>query len=211
MDELHERFQRRCGDLRERVGCLSVALRTVSRGLSENGRVPSSLLIGDLRQFRSDFRELQSQWRSGGDFEGNQNGSTVEVESLSDLEREFEFRVSVRSSLAMLDRLDAIRLTDERDATHWQRCLSEGRAIRRELAASPSSLAAAQANRLLSSEHPLGAVMTLIIDRDELSDDRWRVLHDAVVEAYGRDLATAIVRQRFMVPSADAGVASNGS
>ena len=119
--------------------------------------------------------------------------------------------MSVRNSLAMLDRLDAIRLTDERDATHWQRCLSEGRAFRRELAASPSSLAAAHAHRLLSSEHPLGAVMTLIIDRDELSDDRWWVLHDAIVEAYGRDLVTVIVRQRFMMPSADASVASNGS
>ena len=211
MDELHERFQRRCGDLRERGGRLSVALREISRGLSENGRVPSSRLIGDLRLFQSDFRELQWQWRSGSDLAETQNGPTVEVESLSDLEREFECRVSVRRALAMLDRLDAIRLTDERDAANWQRCLSEGRVIRNELAASPSSLAATYANRFLSSEHPLGAVVTLIVDRDELSDERWWVLHDAVVEVYGRDLTTAIVRQRFMMPSASAGVASNGS
>ena len=211
MAELHERFQRQCGDLRERGGHLSAALREISRGLLENGRVPSSRLIGDLRRFQSDFRELQWQWRSGSDLAENQNGPTVEVESLSDLEREFEYRVSVRSALAMLDRLDAIRLTDERDTANWQCCLSEGRAIRNELAACPSSLAATHANRLLSSEHPLGAVMALIVDRDELSDERWWALHDAVVEVYGRDLATAIARQRFMMPSASVGVASNGS
>ena len=211
VDELHARFQSRFGDLRERSGRLSAALRDVSRGLSENGRVPCSRLIGDLRQFQGDFSELQSQWWSSGDLDGNQNNSVVEVESLSDLEREFEYRVSVRSALALLNRLDSIRLMGERDAVHWQRCLSESRAIRRELTESSSSLAATHANRLLSSNHPLGAVVTLIVDRNELNDERWWVLHDAVVEVYGRDLATAIVRQRLTMPSVEAGVASNGS
>lgn len=211
VDEVHERFQMRIGALRERGGCLSTALREVSCGLSENGRAPSFSLIGELRRFQSDFRELQSQWRSGGDLAGSQHDSVVEVESLSDLEREFECRVSVLSALAMLDQLDAIRLTDERDAANWQRCLSEGREIRSELARSPSSLAAAHANRLLSSEHPLGALVTLIVDRDELNDERWGVLHDAVVEVYGRDLATAIVRQRLTMPSANADVAAKAS
>lgn len=207
MVELHELFQRRICELRERGGRLSSTLREVSRDLSENGHAPSSPVIGELRRFHGDFREL----RSDGDLEGDQYGSTVEVASLSDLEREFEFRVSVRSALALLDRLDAIRLTDERNAANWQRCLSEGRAIRSGLTAGLSSLAAAQANRLLSGEHPLGAVMTLIVDRDELNDDRWSVLHDAVAEAYGRDLATAIVRQRLTMPPIEVGIASNGS
>lgn len=211
MDEAHAQFQSRFGDLRERGGRLSAALRDVSRGLSENGRVPGARLMGDLRQFQGDFRELQSQWRSGGDLDGNQNVSAVELESLSDLERAFECRVTVRSALALLDRLEAIRLTDERDAAHWQRCLSEGRAIRRELAENPSSLAATHASRLLSSGHPLGAVVLLIAERDELNDERWWALHDAVVEVYGRDLATAIVRRRLTMPSAETGVASNGA
>lgn len=208
---MHERFQKRCGDLRERSGGLSVALREVSRGLLENGRTPSSRLIDELRRFQSDFRELQSKWRLDGDLERSQNGCAVEIDSLSDLEQEFECRVSVCSALRMLDRLDEIRLTDERDAANWQRCLSESWMVRSELAASPSSLAVAHANRLLSGEHPLGAVMTLIVDRDGLSDERWRTLHDSVVATYGRDLATAIVRQRLTVPSTEAGVALNGS
>lgn len=211
VDEVHERFQMRFIDLRERGGRLSTALREISRGLSENGRPPSSPLIGDLRRFKGDFRELQSQWRSSGEREGHQSGPAVEVESLSDLERELECRLSVRGALAMLDRLDAIRLTDERDAAPWERCLSEGRAIRSELALNPPSSAVAHASRLLSGEHPLGAAVTLITDCDELSDERWRALHDAVAEVYGRDLATAIVRQRLTMPSVETGVASNGS
>ena len=211
VDEVQVRFQSRFGDLRERCGRLSAALREVARGLSENGRVPGSRLIGELRQFQGDFRDLQSQCRSVGDPAGTSDAAAVEVASLADLEREFECRMSVRGALALLDRLDAIRLTDERDAAHWQRCLSEGRVIRGELAASPSSLTAAHANRLLSNEHPLGAVAALIADRDELNDKRWWALHDVVMEAYGRDLVTAIVRQRLTMPSAEAGAASTAS
>lgn len=211
MDEVQTRFQSRFGDLHKRCGSLSAALREVARGLSENGRVPGSRLIRELRQFQGDFRELQSQCPSVGDSAGTADAAPVEVASLSELEREFECRMSVRAALALLNRLDAIRLTDERDAAHWQRCLSEGRVIRGELTAGSSSLAAAHANRLLSSEHPLGAVVALIADRDKLNDERWWALHDAVVQVYGRDLATAIVRQRLTMPSAEAGTASTGS
>ena len=199
-----ERFQTQFGDLRERSRLLSAALRDVARGLSENGRAPSRPLIADLRQFGSDFRELQSHWRSVGDLGRDPNGSAAEPASISELEREFEHRVAVRSALVVLDRLDAVRLTDERDSAHWQWCLTEGQALRRELATSPSAQAAALAERLVSGEHPLGAVVTLIADRDELSDERWRTLQVAVVESYGRDLATAIVRQRLTMPSVKA-------
>ncbi len=211
VDEVLERLQRQIGDLRERGGRLSAALREASRGLFENGRVPAKPLIADLRRFRSVLREWPSAWRSGGDIGRDGNGSVVEPASISELEQDFEHRVAVRSALVVLDRLEAIRLTDERDSTHWQQCLTESRAIRHELAVSPAVLAAAQAHRLVSGEHPLGAVVTLIADRDELSDERWRTLHEAVVECYGRDLATAIVRGRLTMPSVKAGVAANGS
>ncbi|MEK6260740.1 MAG: hypothetical protein AABP62_19240 [Planctomycetota bacterium] len=210
MDEVLERFQRRFSDLRERGGSLSVALRDVARGLTANGRVPAMPLIADLRRFGNDFRELRSQWRAGGDLGPDPNGLAVEPATISELEQAFEHRVSVRSARAVLDRLDAVRLTDERDSVHWQRCLIEGSALRRELTTSPSAQAAAQAKRLVSGDHPLSAVVTLIADRDELSDERWRTLQEIVVGSFGRDLATAIVRQRLRMPSARAGVASNG-
>ena len=130
--------------------------------------------------------------------------------SITQLEQEFEHRVSVRSALTVLDRLDEIQLTDERDSAPWQRCLSEGRAIRHELATNPPSLVAVQANRLVSGDHPLSGVVTLVADRDELPDERWRTLHDAVLASYGRDLATAIARGRLTMPSVETGVVSSG-
>lgn len=211
VDEVLERFRRQIGDLRERSGHLSVALREASRGLSENGRIPARLLIADLRRFRGDFRDGPSSWRSVGDVGRDGNGPVVEPSSIAELEQDFEQRVAVRGALMVLDRLEVIRLTDERDSTHWQRCLTESRALRRELAVSPSSpTAVAEAKRLASGDHPLGAVVSLIADRDELSDERWRSLHETVVECYGRDLNTAIVRQRLTMPSVKAVVASNG-
>lgn len=209
MDEVLEQFQTGFDKLRERSGRLSAALREVCRNLSESGRVPSSPLIEDLRRFRADFRELGALCQRDSGLDGEQHGSTTAVESLADLEQEFKCCMTVRSAVALLNRLDAIKLTDQRDAAIWQRCLSEGRAIRRELMACPTSLAVAHANQLLSDKHPLRAVVMLISDHDELSDERWRELHDAVVEVYGRDLATAIVRQRLTMPSVGAGTPSN--
>ena len=199
MDEVLERFQLQFSDLRERSGYLSAALRDAAHGLSESGRVPARPLIAELRRFGGDFRELRLQWRSGGNVELDQNGSVVKPSTILELEQEFDHRIAVRSALVLLDRLGAVRLTDERDSDHWQRCLIESRDLRRELATSASALAATQAKRLVSGDHPLGAVMTLIADRDELPDERWRILHDVVVRLYGRDLATAIVRQRLTV------------
>ena len=197
MDDVLERFPVQFRDLRERSRRLSAELRGVSRGLSEDGQVPSRSLIADLRRFGGDFCGLRLQGRLDGHDGPDQADPSVESASLSDLEQQFEHRVVVRSAMVMLDRMNAVQLSDERDAAHWQRCLIEGRALRRELATSPLALAAAQAKRLVSSDHPLGAVVTLIADREELTDERWRTLHEAVIELYGRDLATAIVRQRL--------------
>lgn len=210
VDEVLERIQLQIGDLRERSGRLSAALRAVSRDLAESGRVPSAPLIADLRRFRSDFHEWPSRWGAGSPAGEDRDGSAVVATSITQLEREFEHRVSVRSALAVLGRLEAIRVTDERDSAAWQPCLDEGRAIRRELAASPPSLAAVPANRLVSGDHPLSGIVTLIADRDELSDERWRTLHDVVLASYGQELATAIARGRLTMPSAETGVASSG-
>ena len=210
VDEVLERIQQQIGDLRERSGQLSAALREVALGLSESGRIPSTLLLADLRRFTNDFHEWPSLWDAGNWIDDDRSGFTSQATSVAQLEKEFEHRVLVRKALVVLDRLDAIRMTDERDSASWQRCMFESRAIRQELTATRPTLVASQANRLASGEHPLCGVVALIADRDELSDERWRALHDAVLASYGRDLATAIARGRLTMPSPEVGVSSSG-
>lgn len=200
MKEVLDRFRTRVGELRKRSGGLSAALREASRGLSENGRVASAETIEELWQFRNDFRELRSSWPGNEGREGKVSNTVSTADSLTALEHEVECQVSVRGALAVLNCLEAIQTTGDRELPMWQGCVSEGRALRDQLVASSPSEAAACAKRLLANDHPLRAVVKLVAHHGELSDERWLALNDVVAESYGRDLVTAIVRHRLTLP-----------
>ena len=207
MKEVLDRFRTRVGELRKRSGGLSAALRDASRGLSENGRVASAETIEELWQFRNDFRELRSSWPGNEGREGKASNTVSTADSLIALEHEVECQVSVRGALAVLNCLEAIQTTGDRELPMWQGCVSEGRALRDQLVASSPSEAATCAKRLLANDHPLRAVVKLVAHHGELSDERWLALNDVVAESYGRDLVTAIVRHRLTLPaSAEAAV-----
>ncbi len=207
MKEVLDRFRTRVGELRKRSGGLSAALRDASRGLAENGRVASTETIEELWQFRNDFRELRSSWPRNEGREDNVPNTVSTADSLTALEHEVECQVSVRGALAVLNCLEAIQTTGDRELPMWQGCVSEGRALRDQLVASSPSEAAACAKRLLANDHPLRAVVKLVAHHGELSDERWLALNDVVAESYGRDLVTAIVRHRLTLPvSAEAAV-----
>lgn len=201
MSEVLDQFRQRVGELRKRSGGLSVALREASRGLTENGRVASTGMIEELWQFRHDFRELRSSWPGTDGREDGMSNAVSTADSLVALEHEVECQVSVRGALAVLNCLEAIQSTGDRELPMWQGCVSEGRALRDQLVASSPSEAAACAKRLLSNDHPLRAVVTLVAQFGELTDERWLALNDVVAESYGRDLVTAIVRHRLTLPS----------
>lgn len=200
MKEVLDRFRTRVGELRKRSGGLSAALRDASRGLSENWRVASAETIEELWQFRNDFRELRSSWPGNEGREGKVSNTVSTADSLTALEHEVECQVSVRGALAVLNCLEAIQTTGDRELPMWQGCVSEGRALRDQLVASSPSEAAACAKRLLANDHPLRAVVKLVAHHGELSDERWLALNDVVAESYGRDLVTAIVRHRLTLP-----------
>ena len=201
MKEVLNQFRQRVGELRRRSGGLSSSLREASRGLTENGRVASTKMIEELWQFRHDFRELRSSWPTDEGREETVRNAVSTADSLVALEQEVECQVCVRGALAVLNCLDAIQPTGDRELPMWQGCVSEGRALRDQLLASSPTEAAACAKRLLANDHPLRAIVTLVAQHGELSDERWLMLNDVVAESYGRDLVTAIVRHRLALPS----------
>ena len=160
----------------------------------------SAETIEELWQFRNDFRELRSSWPGNEGREGKVSNTVSTADSLTALEHEVECQVSVRGALAVLNCLEAIQTTGDRELPMWQGCVSEGRALRDQLVASSPSEAAACAKRLLANDHPLRAVVKLVAHHGELSDERWLALNDVVAESYGRDLVTAIVRHRLTLP-----------
>ncbi len=201
MQEVLNQFRMRVGELRRRSGSLSSGLREASRGLTENGRVASTNMIEELWQFRNDFRELRSSWPANEGREESVSNAASAADSLVALEQEVECQVCVRGALAVLNCLEAIQSTGDRELPMWLGCVSEGRALRDQLVASSPKEAAACAKRLLANDHPLRAVVTLVVHHGELSDERWLMLNDVVAESYGRDLVTAIVRHRLSLPA----------
>jgi hypothetical protein len=197
VNEVLNQFRNRVSELRKRSSGLSASLREASRGLSETGRVTSTELIEDLWQFRNDFRDLRSSWPCHED--GVSNAIST-ADSLVALEQEVESHAAVRGALAVLNCLEAIEPQGDRELPMWQGCVAEGRALRDQLLASSPSESAACAKRLLALDHPLRAIVTLVAQAGELSDERWLALNDVVAESYGRDLVTAIVRHRLILP-----------
>lgn len=66
------------------------------------------------------------------------------------------------------------------------------------LQSAPAAELPQDVEHLRSGKHPLCAVLELVDQANDLSDDRWTQLNDQVTECFGRPLATAIARGRVV-------------
>ena len=57
------------------------------------------------------------------------------------------------------------------------------------------------ADKLAEGEHHFADLLSLIEDRDELSDELWASLHDNVTRAFGKALAAAAARSKLVLPT----------
>jgi hypothetical protein len=55
------------------------------------------------------------------------------------------------------------------------------------------------ADELLEGRHPLSAVLQLVAEAEQLTDEAWTELQDRVSASYGRELSTAIARGRITI------------
>jgi hypothetical protein len=67
-----------------------------------------------------------------------------------------------------------------------------------------------EAGPIAEGDHAFAHLLSLIEDRDELSDDLWASLHDSVGTAFGKPIAAAAARAKIGLPLEHAAAAGNG-
>lgn len=168
--------------------------------------------LAALASWRRDFSELGARVRRHAEALGVTDPLPDTFDSLRDvadlLDELTEVEVvrgdcdAVRGdALEVLDRV--LSLTHRRDPgfAPLQDCLRRVRAIRGAIADAPWSQLPAQTEALVTGEHALVQLLTLIEERERLSDRDWAWLHQAVGEALGKPIASAASRA-LLVPGA---------
>jgi len=77
--------------------------------------------------------------------------------------------------------------------------------VRAYLSAPGPGTPATETEHLAEGGHPFAQLLTLIEDRDELSDDLWAGLHESVGDTFGKSLAAAAARAKLSLPLEHAG------
>jgi hypothetical protein len=190
---------------------LSERLMGAARQIQGPGTPPSEALVDELSSCRRDFANLRDRTRTLGQSlhvacpPAENLASLEDLTSLLDEIAEAEIRQAKneemrRRSLSVLDRILVLQHVSDADFAALLPCKEQARALHQEISISEWDALPTGTEPLAEGGHALAHLMTLIEDRDELSDDLWAELHESVHSAFGKSLATAAARARLRLP-----------
>lgn len=197
LDRCREHLQQ----VQRRATEIGALLRKLSRELVEQGTTPSADSLEQLAQFRVTFAQLHNSLSPSATGGAPDGVETDRESTLIELQEELDSRAVIQATLERLERVSTIRHVEQPEFGPWQRCLTDGIQLRNQLLASPSRQARGQAERFLATQTPLNAIVTLVAEGSQLSDERWSTLLDAVSAEYGREVSTAIARGKLVMTS----------
>jgi hypothetical protein len=173
--------------------------------------LPGSL-IEELLSWRRDFDDFRDRLRAlAGSLEvatgpdeslaGLQELSTL-LEEVGEAEvRQKRSEKTRRRALAVLDKVLSLSHATDADSQALRTCQEQAQALHRAISTSRWNALPAEAEPMAKGEHALAHLVTLIEDRDELSDDLWASYSASVGTAFGRSLAAAAGRSRLILPT----------
>jgi hypothetical protein len=190
---------------------LSERLMDAARQFQAPGTPPSEALVDELASCRRDFENLRDRTRALGQSlhvacpPAEDLASLEDLTSLLDEIAEAEIRQAKneevrRRSLSVLDRVLVLAHASDADFAALRTCKDQARELHHAIAVGEWDALPADAEPLAEGGHALAHLMTLIEDRDELSDDLWAELHESVGAAFGKALATAAARAKLTLP-----------
>ena len=197
--------------LSDRFSELGERLLSVARQLHAPGIPPADDLIESLGGCRSDFASLRQRAR---DLAGSLHVAAPaddQLTSLSDLTglldhvAEAEIHQSkseeVRHrALSVLDRVMTLSHSGNPDFAPLREAHAQARELHSAVSNAAWSSPHPEADRLAEGDHHFAELLTLIQDRDELSDELWATLHENVGHAFGKALAAAAARSKLVIP-----------
>ena len=103
------------------------------------------------------------------------------------------------SALRVLERILAIAHRVESNFPSLLECQEKARALQRAISESQESDLHPDTLLLTDGNHPFSKLLTLIAELEEADEERLASLHDAVAESFGKTLAMAAVRGKFII------------
>jgi hypothetical protein len=213
-------FAKRLAALTERFAGLAAKLAQAGRELDRSGTLPAEALLGELAAARSEFGDLRSSVLDAARSLSVSTPPLAEVDGLTHLEplvievitAEGRRAAAVEArerALAMLDRVLVVSHADDPSFPALVQCQAKAQELRQG-AMDPSTFDP-DSSPIVESTPAFSALLTLIEGREQLDDDRFSALEDAVSKSFGRQLAVAAMRGKLTIGDAAAPVAPRSS
>ena len=190
---------------------LEARLSEASGKLLYPGIPISQKLIQELDESRENFIQLRDKALELAEYlavspmlKAEEIGSLADIKSV--LER-VDFAEKQKSAIALvrdsalrvLERVLAIAHRVESNFQSLLECQEKARELQRAISESQESDLHPDTQLLADGNHPFSKLLTLIAELEEADEERLASLHDAVAESFGKTLAMAAVRGKFII------------
>jgi len=190
--------------LTKRLAALGARGTAAAAALSRPGAPPPDDLVHALGEARREFTALRDEVFTAAAALGLQTPAAetinstrrldamlkVLVEGLDNAEKQAQAAAALAKTVAVLDRIAALRHRDDPAFAPLAACQSRAADVRAALASTGKVDPVAAA--------PFASLLTLMDGPQGLDDEQWGVLEDAVATAFGRALAVAASRAKLV-------------
>lgn len=197
MESAHQTLLQQLTSLSKRHSSLGSRLCLAAQELQQVGTPISEKLLEELVKYNRDFNCLQQEVIAEGE------SISQEAISLSDLEKRLDHKVqpinsqNLRSqALIVLERVLSLTHKDQGTFAPLQTVKQAATQLRTQITDSTTELST-EVEALISGEHPLRALLTLIETSESLDDEHWVILEEKVAASFGKALAVAISRGKI--------------
>ncbi|MBD1885594.1 sigma-70 family RNA polymerase sigma factor [Microcoleus sp. FACHB-45] len=190
---------------------LEARLSEASRKLLDPGIPISQKLIQELDESRKNFIQLRDKVLEMAEYltvsttlKVEEMGSLADIKSVLErvnlAEKQKSALALVRNSaLRVLERVLGIVHRVESNFQSLLECQDKARELQRAISESQESDLHPDTQLLADGNHPFSKLLTLIAEWEEADDERLASLQDAVAESFGKTLAMAAVRGKFII------------
>jgi hypothetical protein len=210
-------------ELAQRLAALSERFSHLAQLLSQaaqqaqSGAPPAESLIDEITSIRTEFVDVRQRVVEATKALSINAPGMAEIDSLkalklvvdavakgiADQEKKAALLEARTKVMTVLDRILAISHVDGPNFTALVQCQAKAREIR-QAAQDPRAFDSENAPAFLESTPSFAALLTMIENRDNLDDDKFAALEDAVTQSFGKTLAVAATRGKLVVGTAPA-------
>jgi len=212
----HEELYRRLSSLKENFSKLSQRLEQTRQELETLGMPPTEDFVAALSASRNEFADLRDSVLAQTDSLPSSSlpkpGEVVSLKNLESLlqavtetEKKKAVMEEVRQrALEILDRVLMLVHCDGIDFSPLSECQAKARELQRAITDLQWPDLNPDLEAVAESKHPFAQLLTFVEKGDELDNDSWGFLQDAVAQAFGKPLAVAVSRRKLIISSESA-------